>query len=489
MALRVYNTLTREKEEFHPLHGKKVGMYVCGVTPYDFCHLGHARAYVTFDMVRRYLEFSGYDVRHVQNFTDVDDKIINKARKEGDPLKATKLSAKFIEEYYKDFDALGVKRADVFPKVSEHMGEIVELVKRLIEKGVAYEVDGDVFYDVSKFPGYGKLSKQPMDQIKAGARIEVDERKRNPVDFALWKKAKPDEPCWESPWGKGRPGWHIECSAMSMKYLGETFDIHGGGMDLIFPHHENEIAQSEGATGKQFVKYWIHNGFITVDQEKMSKSLGNFFTIRDVMKEYPPETIRFFLLSTHYRSPIDFSDSLLTNAQNTLAKLHNTIDNLEAAARNATSGKLDEAEKAVLDDTGSDKEKFISAMDDDFNTPLAISAVFEIAKRANQYLMGKDRVARSATGPLAEGELEQKKEVLQAMLAELNELGGVLNLYRTAAKGGLSDEEIEKLVNERQEARERKDFKRSDELRAKLKELGVILEDQKDGTVRWKRAR
>ena len=312
--------------------------------------------------------------------------------------------------------------------------------------------------------------------MKAGARIEVDERKRNPVDFALWKKAKPDEPYWESPWGRGRPGWHIECSAMSSKYLGESFDIHGGGMDLIFPHHENEIAQSEGASGKQFVKYWLHNGFITVDQEKMGKSLGNFFTIKDVMKKYPAETIRFLLLSTHYRAPIDFSDSLLVNAANNLSKLHNCTDNLEASMRTAADGPLDEAEKAVLDDLKGDREKFFAAMDDDFNTPLAISAVFEIVKKANLHMMVKG----------------QKKVLLSEILRELNELGGILNLYRTekvSAVGGPSDAEIDRLVEERQAARKAKDFRKSDEVRDRLKGLGIILEDQKDGTVRWKRAR
>lgn len=480
MSLRVYNTLSREKEEFKPLKDKKVGMYVCGVTPYDYCHLGHARAYVTFDLVRRYLEFKGYEVMHVQNFTDVDDKIINKARKEGDPFKATKISAKFIEEYYKDLDALGVKRAHVYPKVSEHIPEIIALVEKLLKKGIAYEAEDGVYYDVSKFKEYGKLSKLDREQIKAGARVEVDSRKRNPEDFALWKKAKPDEPYWESPWGKGRPGWHIECSAMSSKYLGESFDLHGGGMDLIFPHHENEIAQSEGASGKQFVKYWLHNGFITVDQEKMSKSLGNFFTIRDVMKKNSPETIRFFLISTHYRSPIDFSSAMLENAANNLRKLHNCADNLEAASRNAKQRPINENEKALLDGLRGDREKFVSAMDDDFNTPLAISAVFEVVKKANQYLMEKDL----------------EKTVLNSMLKELNELGGILNLFKAkteaahgAAESGISDEEIDKLVNERQAARKAKDFKKSDEVRDKLKALGVIIEDQKDGTVRWKRAR
>lgn len=480
MPLRIYNTLMREKEEFHPLKERHVGMYVCGVTPYDHCHLGHARAYVTFDMVRRYLEFRGYEVFHVQNFTDVDDKIINKARKEGDPFKATAIAQRFIDEYYKDMDALGVKKAHVYPKVSEHMKEIVHLVQKLIEKGVAYEVEGDVFYEVSKFSDYGKLSRQPMDKIKAGARIEVDERKRNPVDFALWKRAKPDEPYWESPWGKGRPGWHIECSAMSTKYLGETFDVHGGGMDLIFPHHENEIAQSEGASGKQFVKYWLHNGFITVDQEKMSKSLGNFFTIRDVMKKFSPEAIRFFLLSTHYHSPIDFSDVMLENANNNVAKLHTCVDNLKAVMRAARTDELSEGEAALLDDILEDREKFISAMDDDFNTPMAISAVFEIAKKANLYLMEK----------------EQKRELLSAMLKEITELGGVLNLFRMAEvpavckpEEDLTDGLVQLLIDMRQRFREKKDFASSDEIRKRLHELGILLEDQKDGSVRWKRAR
>jgi len=473
MALRLYNTLSREKEEFKPLSGKKVGMYVCGVTPYDFCHLGHARAYVTFDLIRRWIEFKGFEVKHVQNFTDVDDKIINKARKEGDPFKATTISARFIEEYFKDMDALGIRRAHVFPKVSEHVLEIITLVQRLVAKGVAYELEGDVYYDVSKFPTYGRLSKLDREQIKAGARVEVDARKRNPEDFALWKKAKPDEPYWESPWGKGRPGWHIECSAMSMKYLGESFDLHGGGMDLIFPHHENEIAQSEGATGKQFVKYWLHNGFITVDQEKMSKSLGNFFTIRDIMKKYSPEAIRFFLLSTHYRSPIDFSDAMLSNAVNSLKKLHNCVENLEDAVKKAKKEELGEADKALIDELKSDREKFVEAMDDDFNTPLAIAAVFELAKKANTAMMAE----------------KPNKAVLEAYLKGITELGGVLNLFRAAEKkeGGLPDEEIEKLVAERQAARKAKDFKRSDEIRDKLKALGIILEDQKDGTVRWKK--
>ena len=474
MVLRVYNTLSREKEEFKPLSGKKVGMYVCGVTPYDFCHLGHARAYVTFDLIRRWIESSGFEVKHVQNFTDVDDKIINKARKEGDPLKATTISARFIEEYYKDMDELGVRRAQIFPKVSEHIPEIIALVEKLISKGVAYELEGDVYYDVSKFPTYGKLSKLDREQIKAGARVEVDARKRSPEDFALWKKAKPDEPYWESPWGKGRPGWHIECSAMSMKYLGECLDLHGGGMDLIFPHHENEIAQSEGATGKQFVKYWLHNGFITVDQEKMSKSLGNFFTIRDILKKYPAEAVRFFLLSTHYRSPIDFSDSMLANAVNSLKKLHNCVENLGDAVKKAHSGAMTEAEKAMVDGIKSDREKFVEAMDDDFNTPLAIAAVFELAKNANTHMMAD----------------KPNKAVLEAYLKEINELGSVLNLFRAAVKkeGGLPDEEVEKLVGERQAARKAKDFKKSDEVRDKLKALGIVLEDQKDGTVRWKKS-
>jgi len=478
MVLKIYNTLSREKEEFKPLHGNKVGMYVCGVTPYDYCHLGHARAYITFDMVFRYLQFKGYEVKYVQNFTDVDDKIINKARKEGDPFKATKIAARFIEEYYKDMDALGVLHAHVYPKVSEHIPEIINLIQRLIKRGFGYEIDGDVYYDVSKFKEYGKLSKLNREQMKAGARIEVDERKRNPEDFALWKKAKPDEPYWDSPWGKGRPGWHIECSAMSMKYLGETFDIHGGGMDLIFPHHENEIAQSEGATGKPFVKYWLHNGFITVDQEKMSKSLGNFFTIRDVMKKYSPEAIRFFILSTHYRSPIDFSDAMLANAENNLKKLHNCIDNLKDAMKKAGKEELDGAEKALLNEIEVARNEFIAAMDDDFNTPVAIATIFELTKKANTYLM-RDK---------------HNHAVLQAFLSAIVELGGILHLFREKAKPTkpaesewVTDKLIELIIALRQRAREKKDFKTSDEIRQRLAELGVVLEDQKDGTVGWKR--
>ena len=479
MVLRIYNTLSREKEEFKPLNDKHVGMYVCGVTPYDYTHLGHARAYVTFDMVRRYLEFKGYDVFYVQNFTDIDDKIVNRARKEGDPMKAKEIAERFIEEYFKDMDALGVKRADVYPRVTEHMKEIIRLVETLIEKGKAYVVDGDVFFDVTKFDGYGKLSKMNIEQMKAGARIEVDPKKRNPADFALWKAAKPDEPFWESPWGRGRPGWHIECSAMSTRYLGESFDIHGGGMDLIFPHHENEIAQSEGATGKQFVKYWMHNGFVTVDQEKMSKSLGNFFTIKDIMKKYDAETVRFFLLSVHYRSPIDFSDRMLADAKNSLAKLHTCVDNLKAALKVAKKAELTEHERALLDDVLEERERFIQAMDDDFNTPVAIAALFEIVKRANLYMQEK----------------EPKHELLQVMHAKLVELGSILNLFKVEEKIEVKAEEeliervMQLIIDLRQRFREKKDFRTSDEIRARLKEMGIILEDQADGSVRWRRAR
>jgi len=474
MGIRVYNTLSREKEELKPLQEGKINMYVCGITSYDYCHMGHARAYVAFDIIYRYLKYRGFEVKYVQNFTNIDDKIINRTKELGlEPMKAVEFSDKFIQAYFEDMEKLGVEKADIYPKVTEHIKEIIELVQKLIEKGIGYEVDGDVYYEVQKFPEYGKLSKQPLDQIQAGARIRVDERKRNPEDFALWKKAKEGEPSWDSPWGKGRPGWHIECSAMSMKYLGETFDIHGGGKDLVFPHHENEIAQSEGATGKKFVNYWMHNGFITVDQEKMSKSLGNFFTIREVLKKFSPEAVRYFLVSTHYRSPIDFSDKQLETAKNNVEKLHNSYDNFKAELKNASEEPLDEADKAVLDSVEASHKAFVEAMDDDFNTPQAISHVHEIVKTGNTYIMG--------TG--------KKKKVLEKVISELEELSGVINLFRIGEEKSseLSDKEISELVEKRQRMRAEKKFAEADAIRDELKEKGIILEDTSDG-VRWKYA-
>ncbi|MDD5317949.1 MAG: cysteine--tRNA ligase [Candidatus ainarchaeum sp.] len=520
MALKVYNTLSREKEEFKPINGRKVNMYACGVTPYDYSHVGHARSYVVFDTIVRYLRHSGYEVRYVQNFTDVDDKIINRARKEGDPFKATEIAARNIAAYFSDVDGLGVARADVYPKVSEHIPEIVALVEKLLGKGFAYELDSeqgtgakDVYFDVSKFAGYGKLSHLDRDEIRAGARVEVDARKRNPEDFALWKSAKPDEPYWESPWGRGRPGWHIECSAMSMKYLGESLDIHGGGMDLIFPHHENEIAQSEAATGKPFAKYWIHHGFVTIDSEKMSKSLGNFFTIRDVTKKFRPDTLRYFLLSTHYKAPIDFSEEALVNADNSLGKLLNTLENLGEAVKAADAAPLSDADRQLVSGIAAEKQKFVAAMDDDFNTPLAISALMELSKKANSYL-----AAGSA-----------KKEALSAFASAIRELGGILNVFFASggddevvarlhdfvkaegaalgitaklddawaekAKLGALDRQayaetiVAAVADARKRARDRRDYKASDAIRARIAEIGITLEDKADGSVQWRLAR
>lgn len=378
--LKIYNTMGRKLEEFKPLREGKVGMYVCGVTVYDNCHIGHARSAVAFDIIYRYLKYKGYDVVFVKNFTDVDDKIINRANEEG--LGFSEVANKYIDEYYKDMSKLNIAKPEFEPKATEHIKEIIDLVKRLQQKGYAYEVDGDVYYRVDRFKEYGKLSGKNIDELKSGARVDVNDKKENPLDFALWKKSKENEPKWDSPWGEGRPGWHIECSAMSMKYLGESFDIHGGGEDLIFPHHENEIAQSEAATGKPFAKYWIHNGFVRINKEKMSKSLGNFFTIKDILKKYDGQTLRYFLLLTHYRSPIDFSFEGLDAAKEALNRYYNFIQRLEETDFDK-KGKLDEQLKQRLDSL---LERFEEAMDDDFNAPKAIGEVFSTIKAFNQYL-------------------------------------------------------------------------------------------------------
>ena len=463
--LKVYNTLTRKKEKFVPRKKGKVGMYVCGPTVYDYCHLGHARCYVAFDVIRKYLEYSKYKVKYVQNFTDVDDKIINRARElKENPLE---LAQKFTDEYIKDMqDGLGVEKADVHPKVSEHIADIIKIVQTLVKKGFAYEVDGDVYYEVSKFKEYGKLSRQALKDIQAGARVGVDKRKKHPEDFALWKKAKAGEISWKSPWGKGRPGWHIECSAMSSKYLGTQFDIHGGGRDLIFPHHENEIAQSEAASGKSpFSKYWIHNGFVTIDKEKMSKSLGNFFTIRDILKKYDPEVVRYFLISTHYRSPIDFSDEHLDGAKASLERLHNTYSLVEGAIPKAGPG-----DKKFADEVKSAKQDFKKAMDDDFNTTVALACVFDFVRKLNKYLADKP-----------------DKSTLKKALKFLDEIDLIFGVLK---KEDDMDELVPKLldlmVQIREDARKRKDFEVSDKIRDELLKVGVQLEDQKDG-VRWKR--
>ncbi len=482
--MKIYNTLTGKKEEFIPFSKNEVRIYACGVTVYDYCHIGHARSAIVFDVMRKYFHYKGFHVTYVRNFTDIDDKIINRAQKEGIPWDA--VAKKYTDEYYTDMDRLGVGRADVEPKATEHIGEIIAIVQKLIEKGFAYEADGSVYYSVDAFPAYGKLSKRDKDEMIAGARIEVDERKKNPLDFALWKKSKEGEPFWESPWGEGRPGWHIECTAMSMKHLGESFDIHGGGADLLFPHHENEIAQSEAASGKPFVKYWVHNGFITIDKEKMSKSLGNFFTIREVLDRFDPEVVRFFLLSTHYRSPIEFSDLLLQEAEASIDKYYTTIMRIQDFVEKKTDGKetlskAGELFSALL--SSFFIGNFQEAMDDDFNTALAIGHIFELVRELNRFLDSKP------------SSLQDRQLVLSAQ-ERLAEAGEILHLFgRTPLEWyaslmkvksiALSETEIHQKIKERQDARLRKDWQLADTIRRELEEKGIILEDKKDGTD-WK---
>ena len=482
--MKIYNTLTGKKEEFIPFSKNEVRIYACGVTVYDYCHIGHARSAIVFDVMRKYFHYKGFHVTYVRNFTDIDDKIINRAQKEGITWDA--VAKKYTDEYYTDMDRLGVGRADVEPKATEHIGEIIAIVQKLIEKGFAYEADGSVYYSVDAFPAYGKLSKRDKDEMIAGARIEVDERKKNPLDFALWKKSKEGEPFWESPWGEGRPGWHIECTAMSMKHLGESFDIHGGGADLLFPHHENEIAQSEAASGKPFVKYWVHNGFITIDKEKMSKSLGNFFTIREVLDRFDPEVVRFFLLSTHYRSPIEFSDLLLQEAEASIDKYYTTIMRIQDFVEKKTDdkealSKAGELFSALL--SSFFIGNFQEAMDDDFNTALAIGHIFELVRELNRFLDSKP------------SSLQDRQLVLSAQ-ERLAEAGEILHLFgRTPLEWyaslmkvksiALSETEIHQKIKERRDARLRKDWQLADTIRRELEEKGIILEDKKDGTD-WK---
>ena len=471
--LKIYNTASRSLEEFKPLEEGKVGMYVCGVTVYDFCHIGHARSAVAFDIIYRYLKFKGYDVIFVKNFTDVDDKIINRANQEG--VSCDEIASKYIKEYYEDMEKLNIERPTFEPKATEHIKEIIDLVKKLIDKGYAYEVDGDVYYSVEKFKDYGKLSHKNIEELKSGARVEINDKKRNPLDFALWKKSKENEPFWDSPWGKGRPGWHIECSAMSMKYLGESFDIHGGGEDLIFPHHENEIAQSEAATGKEFARYWIHNGFVRINKEKMSKSLGNFFTIRDVLKQFNGETLRYFLLLTHYRSPIDFSFDGLAAAKEALNRYYNLIQRIE----NAPFDKNGIEDKELENSINTLLDRFESAMDDDFNAPKAIGEIFATVKLFNQYL---DNVEKSDKTALR----KYKDTFLDAM----NRISKVLGVFSTSSAKWFIPEDIdvewvESKIKERALARKNKDYKTADAIREELAKKGIILEDAKDYT-RWK---
>ena len=484
MTLRIYNTMTGKKEDFVPLEPGKIKMYVCGVTVYDHCHIGHARAYVAFDMIFRYLKFSGYEVTYIRNYTDIDDKIINRAHEQGIPW--NELAERFIIEFNKDMAALDIQIPTHEPKATEHIAEIIEIVNRLVEKGYAYAVAGDVYFRVNNYSDYLKLSKRNLDDMQAGARVNVDERKENPMDFALWKGSKPGEPAWDSPWGPGRPGWHIECSAMSMKFLGETFDIHGGGKDLVFPHHENEIAQSEAANGQQFVRYWIHNGFVNIDSEKMSKSLGNFFTIKDVLKKYDSEVLRFFLLSAHYRSPIDFCDQNLSDAESGLERIYKALAGIDAAlAKQPHATSLPATE--VANDLSAKIEafplRFREAMDDDFNTALALGNLFELVRAANRMLTETEALG------------ETHMAILRDARSRISEAGGVLGLFNSeptayldrikgqkVADMQISPEQIEKLVLERSEARKARNFKRSDEIRDYLLTIDVVLLDGPQGT-------
>ncbi|HWR44559.1 cysteine--tRNA ligase [Sporomusa sp.] len=479
MSLKVYNTLTKQKEEFVPLTPGKVKMYVCGVTPYNHPHIGNARPFITWDVIRRYLEYSGYEVYHVQNFTDVDDKIINAAKNE--QVTWDVIANRYIASYFEVMDTLNIRRAHVYPKVSDHIPEIIAMIKTLVDKGFAYAVDGDVYYSVEQFPDYGKLSGRNLEDMKAGARVDVDERKNHPMDFALWKSAKPGEPAWDSPWGPGRPGWHIECSVMSYKYLGASFDFHGGGSDLVFPHHENEIAQSEAFTGiEPFVRFWLHNGFITVNEEKMSKSLGNFFLVIDILEHFRPEVLRFFILSTHYRSPLDFSDERLDEAGRSLERLKTARENL-TYLETFPAGNSSADSQALVKAATESMSEFVAAMDDDFNTALAISTMFGLAKEINIY---HSKVA----GGKADLDTEALAQVAK-VYSQMAEIVGIRTDGAGTAQDG-NDELINELMNLiidiRQEARQKKDWATADQIRDKLAAAGIVLEDSPQG-VRWKK--
>ncbi len=494
--MRIYNTLTAKKEEFVPITPGAVNMYVCGITAYDVSHLGHARSAIVFDVIKRYLRYRGFKVNHVRNITDVDDKIIAKAAQE--KVSTDEIAQRYTEEYYRDMEKLGVSRADIEPKATGHIKEMIEIIKGLIDKGYAYNVDGNVYFKVSKFPEYGKLSKRNLDDMIAGARVDIDERKKNPLDFALWKASKEGEPSWKTPWGQGRPGWHIECSAMSMKYFGKSFDMHGGGADLIFPHHENEIAQSEAFTGESFVKYWVHNGFITVDKEKMSKSLGNFFTVKEILEKYDPEVVRCFLVSTHYRSPIEFSDAQLNEAEISIDRYYSTVMRIQDVME--TGGNVENPPSPPLrvmtfnkkGNSGinefenllsSTREKFEDAMNDDFNSALAIGGIFELIRETNKFLDSMP------SGQKARELVLKAKEMLA-------ELGGVLNIFQRTPEEwykalmkvkniGLTEKDIIDKISKRQEARQKKDWALADKIRKELDGKGIILEDKKDRTM-WK---
>jgi cysteinyl-tRNA synthetase len=490
MSIRIYNTLSGKKEPFEPLQPDRVHMYVCGITAYDLCHVGHARSAIVFDVIYRYLIHRGFDVVFVRNFTDIDDKIIKRAQEEStDPQL---IAERYIEAFSEDMDRLGVARPTYEPRATQFIPEMIALAETLIEKEYAYQVDGNVYFAVEKFSDYGKLSKRKLDDMIAGARVAIEENKRNPMDFALWKASKPDEPAWPSPWGQGRPGWHIECSAMSSKYLGRSFDIHGGGKDLIFPHHENEIAQSEAAHGINFAKYWVHNGFVNIEQEKMSKSLGNFFTIREVLERYQPEVLRIFLLSSHYRSPVDFSRESMAEAERGLERLYQTVGQVEERVGLVTEkdvlptgegSEFKELRDLIEDASG----RFQEEMDDDFNTAAALGHLFELSRALNRFqdgLSGKPEPA--------------EQDLLAQGVHRLRECAAVLGLLQQSPKDffrehnrlflaamDLKEEEVEKLVAERTQARKDKNWARADEIRDTLAAMSIILEDRPDGT-RWR---
>ncbi|WLD93507.1 cysteine--tRNA ligase [Alkalihalobacillus sp. AL-G] len=465
MSIQIYNTLTRKKESFKPIEEGRVKMYVCGPTVYNYIHIGNARPPIVFDTVRRYLEYRGYDVEFISNFTDVDDKIIKAANELGEDVPT--LAERFIAAYHEDVSALNINPADRHPRVTETMEDIIRFIGTLVEKEYAYAAGGDVYFRTRKFKGYGKLSHQSIDDLRVGARIQVGEHKEDPIDFVLWKSAKPGEIYWESPWGKGRPGWHIECSAMVKKYLGDTIDIHAGGQDLSFPHHENEIAQSEALNEAPMANYWMHNGYININNEKMSKSLGNFILLHDLLEKYDPQAFRFFMLNVHYRHPINFTDELLDSAKVSLERIRTTVGNL--THRIEHSADLGTNNDSWLNKINQFKDHFILDMDDDFNTSNAIAVLFDLTKEANLYLEEKNTTV----------------DVLTEFISVFNEIGNVLGLQLKAAQELLA-EDIEKLIEQRNEARKQKDFQRADEIRDHLQEQGIILEDTPQG-VRWKR--
>lgn len=481
MAIKIYNTMNRKKEPFVPQTEKRVTMYACGVTVYDLSHIGHARAMVVFDVIYRYLKASGYDVVFVRNYTDIDDKIINRANEESVPFNV--IAERYIKEFDTDMASLNVKVPEHTPRATEHIDDMIAMIETLIKKGHAYEVDGDVYFDVSSFKDYGKLSGKDTDSLLSGARVNIDERKRSPLDFALWKKSKTGEPSWDCPWGKGRPGWHIECSVMSKKYLGDTFDIHGGGMDLIFPHHENEIAQAECASGKAFARYWIHNGFVNIDKEKMSKSLKNFLTIRDVLKDYPSEVIRLFLLSNHYRSPVDFSHQNLIETKAGLDRFYTVlsdINNPDLMAGSGNPGEMDQTQKELE----GFMEKFRAAMDDDFNTAAAIGHLYALTHSLNTAIDGAKKNNRKISGAISKKAAEifrKTGEILGLFQMEPKTYFETLKKNGLAASG-LSAQDVQQLVDERTEAKQAKIFARADEIRDILSEKGILLKDTPQGT-------